>query len=117
MSNANRTFRAEVEDMWCFTHGWCRQLRWFPSSNRRPTWLRKRWFPSSLKSDSLLVEHVIKIALCAALGWFPNTRVGHQCMRMSNNTVERRYCLGDRFTEVPRGGGLRRRFINALWRR
>jgi hypothetical protein len=78
MNNANRTFRAEVENMWCFTHGWCRQLRWFPSSNRRPTWLRKRWFPSSLKSGSLLVEHVVKIALCAALGWFPNSRVGHQ---------------------------------------
>ena len=117
VTSANWTFGAEVENMWRLTHGWRRRLRRFPSSNRRPTWLKKRWFPSSPKSGGLLVEHVNKVALYASLGWFPNTRVGHQCMRMSNNTVERRYCLGDRFTEVPRGGGLRRQFINAPWRR
>jgi hypothetical protein len=41
-------------------------------------WLTKRWFPSSLKSGNMLVERVNKAALYAALGWFPNTGVGHQ---------------------------------------
>ena len=45
--------------------------------------------PSSLQSGNVLVERANKATLYAALGRYPNTRVGHREMRTSNNFVER----------------------------